>query len=280
MADSRRNNMGIARLREDMDDIAHLLRRQQLERKDAQEVSRDATKPQFDCVGAEAKMSKGFGKCDHREVNAYVEAMFKRKIGHLMDDLYNLKKQVQTSDCSSRQGQGQGQSQVPSAEPVALAKVRINYAAEELGARVINVNAKPLGGSSLVRGLLGLEFSANPPVNMLRSSLAPGSCFGFSGHQATVTLHLARSIIVEAIALTHVPRELTPSLCVNSAPKDFQVHGLPLNGSKQKLLGQYVYTNAAQKRTQSYGVHCGCFYQSLVLNFTSNHGANSTCIYR
>ncbi|XP_016980804.1 SUN domain-containing protein 2 isoform X1 [Drosophila rhopaloa] len=210
MAHNSRNNMGIVRLREDVDDISHMLRQQQMESKGAQ-IS--------NCLGGEPKgMGSGSGRCDNREVTAYVDTLFKRKMGHLMDDVYNLKKQVMSADCSARVGQS-----APKSETVSVGKARINYASEELGARIIDVKAPPIGGTNVIKTLLGLDFSANPPVNMLRPALTPGSCFGFSGSRATVILHLAKSIVVEAISLTHVAREMTPTLCVKSAPKEFDV---------------------------------------------------------
>ncbi|XP_041566084.1 SUN domain-containing protein 5 isoform X2 [Drosophila elegans] len=229
MAHNSRNNAGLSRLREDVDDISHMLRQQQMESKDAH------------ISGGEPKglgMGTGFGsgRCDNREVNAYVDTLFKRKIGHLMDDVYNLKKQMKSAECSARGDQ----SKSAKSESVSVAKARINYASEELGARIINVDARPIGGSNVIRTLLGLDFCANPPVNMLRPSLSPGSCFGFSGSRATVTLHLAKSIDVEVIALTHVAREMTPSLCVKSAPKDFDVsYFLPGSDGGQVQAGAF-----------------------------------------
>jgi len=263
-----------------------MLRQQQLDNRGGQISGK------FNCLGGEPK-GLGSGRCDNRDISAYVDTLFKRKIGHLMDDVYNLKKQMMNADCSARKAQFS-----PPKEPVSLAKPRINYASEDLGARIIDVKAQPMGGTNIIKTLLGLDFSANPPVNMLRSGLSPGACFGFNGSRAIVTLHLAKTIIVEALTLTHVAREMTPSLCVKSAPKDFDVYvsrerysipilnnksfcqGLPLNNSKRQLLGQWTFDNAANRRTQSYTVHNDILFRNLVFAFNSNHGANSTCIYR
>ncbi|XP_016944908.3 SUN domain-containing protein 3 [Drosophila suzukii] len=268
MAHNSRNNMGIMRLREDVDDISHMLRQHQMDSRGGQISGK------FNCLGGEPK-GLGSGRCDNRDISAYVDTLFKRKIGNLMDDVYNLKKQLMNADCSARTAQFS-----PPKEPVSLAKPRINYASEDLGARIIDVKAQPMGGTNIIKTLLGLDFSANPPVNMLRPGLSPGACFGFNGSRAIVTLHLAKTIVVEALTLTHVAREMTPSLCVKSAPKDFDVYGLPLNNSKRQLLGQWTFDNAANRRTQSYTVHNDILFRNLVFAFNSNHGANSTCIYR
>ncbi|XP_017043458.1 SUN domain-containing protein 1 isoform X2 [Drosophila ficusphila] len=264
MAHNSRNDRGISRLREDVDDIA------QMESKEAQISGK------FNCFGGEPK-GCGSGKWENRDVSAYVDTLFKRKIGHLMDDVYNLKKQMMNNDCSARSAQS---IPIPPKETSSLAKTRINYASEELGARILSVKAQPIEGTNILKSLLGLDFSANPPVNMLRSSLSAGSCFGFKGSNATVVLHLAKPIVIEAFSLTHVAREMTPSLCVKSAPKDFDVYGLPKGNAKRELLGQWTFDNAANKRTQSYTVHSKSLFRRLAFVINSNHGANSTCIYR
>ncbi|XP_032578834.1 SUN domain-containing protein 1 isoform X2 [Drosophila sechellia] len=245
MVHNSRNNLGIMRLREDVDDISHILRQQQIDSK----VDQGSCK--FNCLGGDPKGLGSSGRCSNRD------------------------KQVMSSGCSSKTAQS-----TPKHESAALAKPRINYASEDLGARIINVKAKSLDGTNIIRSVLGLDFSSNPPVNMIRAGLSPGSCFGFNGSRATVTLHLARTIIVEAITLTHVAREMTPDLCVKSAPKNFDVYGLRIDNSKRELMGQWSYDNAANKRTQSYSVRSDYYFRNLDFSFNSNHGANTTCIYR
>jgi len=60
----------------------------------------------------------------------------------------------------------------------------------------------------------------------------------------------------------------------------FFFQGLRSENSKRELLGQWSYDNAANKRTQSYSVRSDTFFRNLDFSFNSNHGANSTCIYR
>ncbi|XP_070140160.1 SUN domain-containing protein 3 isoform X2 [Drosophila kikkawai] len=259
MAYNGSNKRGIIRLQEDLDHLSHMLRKQQVDCKEAH-ISQHDTNERPKAIAS--------GRCDKRDVTEYVDTLIKRKIGHLMDDVYNLKNQIINADCMARKEQP-----ISAKEFAHVVPNRINFACEAMGARIIHVIARPIGGTNMIKRFLGLEFSANPPVNMLRPSLAPGACFGFSGSQATVVLHLAKPILVEAIALTHVSREMTPSVCVDSAPKDFDV-------SKRNLLGQLTFNNDANRRTQTYNVNSNSFYPKLVLAFRSNHGANSTCIYR
>ncbi|KAH8325659.1 hypothetical protein KR067_003378 [Drosophila pandora] len=272
MKGSSKNTRDILRLRDDVEDISHMMAQQQEDCKDSQIPFGSPCK--FGCGSSESKLS-GSGKCDNRDLNAYVDTLVKRKLGHLMDDVYNLKKTVMSSQCAAKGGQSGVKS-----EPAPADKVRLNYASEELGARILSAVAVPIGGTNIIRKLLGLEFNANPPINMLRPSLAPGACFGFKGRRATVTVQLAKPIKVETITLSHVAKEMTPRLCSNSAPKDFDVYGLQADCQKRELLGHWRYDNDAKKRTQSYKAMAKCSFRKLVFVFNTNHGANATCVYR
>ncbi|KAH8377413.1 hypothetical protein KR093_005385, partial [Drosophila rubida] len=231
----------------------------------------------FSCLSGNTQGSLGASAltgCDQREMTDYLDTMFKRKFGTVMDDVYHLKKQITSFRCDSPQSQSTPQSQT-----LALPSPRINYASEDLGARINHISAKPLGGSNILKSMLGLDFKANPPVNMLRSSITPGACFGFRGSNATISIRLAKVVIVEEISLSHIPKESTPTLTTDNAPKDFQVYGVKPDKGRE-LLGQWVYDNAPKKRTQIYKVDSKNAMRSLLFIFSSNHGANSTCIYR
>ncbi|XP_060666695.1 SUN domain-containing protein 2 [Drosophila nasuta] len=229
----------------------------------------------FGCLSGDTQGSMGASAltgCDTREMASYLDSLFKRKFGTVMDDVYHLKKQVMSFRCDSPQP-------IKQSETLALPTSRINYASEDLGARINHITAKPLGGSNIFKSILGLDFKANPPVNMLRSSITPGSCFGFLGSNATISIRLAKVIIVEEIALTHIPKESTPTFTTDNAPKEFEVYGFKPDKEKE-MLGQWTYDNAPKKRTQTYKVNNNNPLRSLVFVVSSNHGANTTCVYR
>ncbi|KAH8415254.1 hypothetical protein KR215_012210, partial [Drosophila sulfurigaster] len=248
----------------------------------------------FSCLSGDTQGSLGasaLSGCDTREMASYLDNLFKRKFGTVMDDVYHLKQQVMSFRCDSPQP-------IKQSETLSLPTSRINYASEDLGARINHITAKPLGGSNIFKSMLGLDFKANPPVNMLRSSITPGSCFGFLGSNATISIRLAKVIIVEEIALTHIPKESTPTFTTDNAPKDFEVYvgrrfakielkclmlcfsqGFKPDKEKE-MLGQWIYDNAPKKRTQTYKVNNNNPLRSLVFVFSSNHGANTTCVYR
>ncbi|ALC37994.1 spag4 [Drosophila busckii] len=259
----------VSRLREEVVCLSLSQRQQQIQSgKPPSNLNCIAGDPQ----AANAQLS--CGKCDSRELNAVVESTVKRKISGLMDEVYNIKKKIMGAECNFKPSQPCGNK-----DTALLPRGRVNYASEQLGARIIRATADPIGGTNIIKKLLGLDFSVNPPINMLRQSLSPGSCFGFNGCKATVSLRLSNVIVVEEIRLTHIAKEMTPNVCVDSAPKNFEVYGKALDSDKQELLGSWTYDNDSKKRSQSYIVNCKCLFQNLVIIFSSNHGATSTCIY-
>jgi len=183
------------------------------------ETSDSMAKSDFGCISGDTEGSLGNTAiigCDSRELHSYIDSSLKSKLSPFQDDVYNLKKQVMSIRCNSQSSSNN--------KPIAITNARVNFAADELGARINHVFAKPIAGSNFIKNILGLEFNVNPPINMLRSRLVPGSCFGFLGSSATVSIRLAKVIVVEEISLTHVPKEMTPLLSVDNAPKDFEVY--------------------------------------------------------
>ncbi|XP_017856751.1 PREDICTED: SUN domain-containing protein 3 [Drosophila arizonae] len=266
MWNNRKSIIGLTRLQQDVNCISQALKV-------------DCSTMKFDSLPSESGTCnptmdlKGSISCESIELNNCVETVVKRKIGSLMDDVYSIKKRIEQSACK------ESLESAAEANKQEIYTPRINYASEELGARIISALANPIADTNLLKTLLGLEFSTNPPINMLRPSLMPGSCFGFRGSQATISLHLAKTIYVEQISLTHVPKEMTPSKCVNNAPKDFEVYGVTSN-KKKELLGKWRFKNEPNERTENYIVNNNCPFRTLLFKFNSNHGANSTCIYR
>ncbi|XP_068150990.1 SUN domain-containing protein 3 [Drosophila tropicalis] len=265
MSENTKNIEGFHRIRDELREISD----------DIRGHSKDPAEPgpsKFGCLAGEPKPTAA--QYDSRDMNTYVDSIIRRKFGHLLDDMHTLKKQIINTGCNSNYKQT-----TPKSEPVAMIKNRINYASEDLGAKVINVLALPIRVQNIWQILLGLDYNSNPPVNMLRPSLTTGACFCYNGCKATIAVRLAKKIVVDTITYTHVAKEMTPNLCVNSAPKDFDVYGVHPDTSKRELLGHWIYNNVPNRRTQSYSINNKAFFQKLVFVFNSNHGANSTCLY-
>ncbi|NXX89846.1 SUN1 protein, partial [Centropus bengalensis] len=70
----------------------------------------------------------------------------------------------------------------------------------------------------------------------------PGNCWAFKGSQGYLVVRLSMKIYPTAFTMEHIPKTLSPTGNITSAPKNFSVYGLDDEYQKDgKLLGQYVY---------------------------------------
>ncbi|KAM7352242.1 sperm-associated antigen 4 [Cochliomyia hominivorax] len=234
------------RLKEEVDDIAHLI----------------LQAPQQ-------------GKPESKFLTDLIDNSIKKRLAGIWDDLYSLKKQIKTRDCSASL-MGGAKTQKP--KEMAQLEERINYAAEELGARVVNVKAEAICPPNIFQTLLGSEFATNPPVHMLRSSMQPGLCFGFKGNKAEVIIRLAAQILIDEIMVQHISKKQSPTEDISSAPKDFKVFGL--HSDQEFQLGSFTFLDNNQNQ-QFYSIRSKEKFQNLKYQFETNHGhPNYTCVYR
>ncbi|KAM6127144.1 SUN domain-containing protein 1-like [Pterocles gutturalis] len=70
----------------------------------------------------------------------------------------------------------------------------------------------------------------------------PGNCWAFKGSRGYLVIRLAEKIYPTAFTVEHIPKTLSPTGTIASAPRDFSVYGLDDESQAEgKLLGQYVY---------------------------------------
>ncbi|NXI38995.1 SUN1 protein, partial [Galbula dea] len=70
----------------------------------------------------------------------------------------------------------------------------------------------------------------------------PGNCWAFKGSLGYLVVGLSRKIYPTSFAMEHIPKPLSPSGNISSAPRNFSVYGLDDEYQAEgKLLGQYVY---------------------------------------
>uniref|UniRef100_W8BXA6 SUN domain-containing protein 2 n=1 Tax=Ceratitis capitata TaxID=7213 RepID=W8BXA6_CERCA len=253
------NTRKFGRLREEVDEIAHVI------------------------------LHTAPGQGDAKHLNEIVDGIVKKRIAGIWDDLYTMKKQLRLTECTKGRSQGSTQHTMPGegegggggdALMEHSMPGRVNYAAEELGAKIQDVNAEPVDGGNVVRSVLGLQYSANPPINIIKPSMEPGNCFAFKQSKAMVTIKLAQAIFVESFELEHLCKGNAPNNDTTSAPKDFEVHGITATSKKETKLGDFIYTNQ-DPPAQNYAVKSECKYLYIRFKFKSNHGhPQYTCVYR
>ncbi|XP_060141339.1 SUN domain-containing protein 1 isoform X6 [Globicephala melas] len=125
-------------------------------------------------------------------------------------------------------------------------------------------------------------FSQSPRV-AIQPDIYPGNCWAFRGSQGYLVVRLSMKIHPTTFTLEHIPRTLSPTGNITSAPKDFAVYGLENEYQEEgQLLGQFTYDQegeslqmfSAPKRPER-------AFQIVELRIFSNWGhPEYTCLYR
>ncbi|XP_061386865.1 SUN domain-containing protein 3 [Musca vetustissima] len=241
------NAQELKRLREEIDEIAHLVLHNSIN-----------------------------GRESPYHLSDTIDAMIKKRLSGIWDDLFHLKKMLKM-DQESKEIKDSEESHEPAVTKVVE---RVNYAADELGAKILFLMAEPICGTNFLQSWLGMEFTCNPPVHMLRTSMKPGNCFGFRGQQAEVTIQLSHEIILDQILVEHIPKYQSPTENTTSAPKDFEIIGI-YEDFHEFSLGKYRFLNNPERPRQYFTVITNDRVGFLRFKFLSNHGhPNYTCVYR
>uniref|UniRef100_A0A1A9V1H0 SUN domain-containing protein n=1 Tax=Glossina austeni TaxID=7395 RepID=A0A1A9V1H0_GLOAU len=217
---------------------------------------------------AHAMLSKPDVQNDRRMLMNTLDHIIKQVFSSIRDELYSLKRTVRGAECPNN---ALGETSVKIHE-------RVNYASEDLGAKVVSVMAQPLYSPNYFELLVGMKYSSNPPVRMLQSNMAPGNCFAFKDDRAVVVIKLPQPVIIDQIGLSHISRKQSPTGDVSSAPKDFTVFAVTKN--LDVLLGSFRYDCIQHKLLQTFFVQSSEKYDLLRFHFNSNHGhSDYTCEY-
>lgn len=125
-------------------------------------------------------------------------------------------------------------------------------------------------------------FSQSPRV-VIQPDIYPGNCWAFKGSQGYLVVRLSMEIHPTSFTLEHIPKTLSPTGNITSAPKDFSVYGLENEYQEEgQLLGQFMFdqegeslqTFPVQKRPER-------AFQIVELRIFSNWGhPEYTCLYR
>uniref|UniRef100_A0A1B0BWQ5 SUN domain-containing protein n=1 Tax=Glossina palpalis gambiensis TaxID=67801 RepID=A0A1B0BWQ5_9MUSC len=233
------NSKKLERLRQDVEEMAHMV------------------------------LSKYAGKGDPALLMDMIDRTVKKHLPKIWDDLYAIKKSLKAGECPS----------LASGRQVFKIDERVNYASDELGAKIIAVQAQPVCPSNFLKSLLGMEFTANPPVRMLESKMEPGNCFAFKNDTAVVTIKLPHLVLIDQIGLQHISKKQSPNEDTSNAPKDFTVFGIM--GDRDVQLGKFQYGCIQSNLLQTFAVRSAEKYDLLRFHFNSNHGhPRYTCVYR
>ncbi|XP_071616916.1 SUN domain-containing protein 1 isoform X7 [Heliangelus exortis] len=125
-------------------------------------------------------------------------------------------------------------------------------------------------------------FSQSPRV-VIQPDMYPGNCWAFRGSQGYLVVRLSMKIYPTAFTMEHIPKTLSPTGNITSAPRNFSVYGLDHEYQEEgTLLGQYVYDEGGEP-LQMFPVmdKSESAFQIVELRILSNWGHTEyTCLYR
>nr|XP_035961460.1 SUN domain-containing protein 1 isoform X7 [Halichoerus grypus] len=125
-------------------------------------------------------------------------------------------------------------------------------------------------------------FSQSPRI-VIQPDIHPGNCWAFRGSQGYLVVRLSMKIRPTTFTLEHIPKTLSPTGNITSAPKDFAVYGLENEYQEEgQLLGQFMYDQEGESLQMFHVLKKpDRTFQIVELRILSNWGhPEYTCLYR
>uniref|UniRef100_A0A671R102 SUN domain-containing protein 1-like n=1 Tax=Sinocyclocheilus anshuiensis TaxID=1608454 RepID=A0A671R102_9TELE len=163
---------------------------------------------------------------------------------------------------------------------------QVDYALESGGGSILSTRcSETYETKTALMSLFGIPlwyFSQSPRV-VIQPDMYPGNCWAFKGSQGYLVIRLSLSMIPTSFCLEHIPKSLSPSGNISSAPRRFSVYGLDDEYQEEgKLLGDYTYQEDGES-IQTFPVmeKNDKAFQIIEMRVLSNWGhPEYTCLYR
>lgn len=162
-----------------------------------------------------------------------------------------------------------------------------DFALETQGASVISTRcSETYRHRSACLTLFGfpLWYPSESPRTVIQGYpvLLPGKCWAFHGVQGILVISLSHPVRISHVTLDHLPRCNSPTGRIDSAPKDFEVHGMKNDSEEGTLLGRFLYSeNGPSTQTFKLPNPSDEVYRFVELRVLSNWGhVEYTCLYR
>ncbi|XP_067344824.1 SUN domain-containing protein 1-like isoform X9 [Channa argus] len=161
-----------------------------------------------------------------------------------------------------------------------------DYALESGGGSILSTRcSETYETKAALLSLFGLPlwYFSQSPRAVIQPDVHPGNCWAFKGSTGFLVIRLSMKILPTAFTLEHIPKVLTPSGTLHSAPRDFSIYGLDDESQERgSLLGTYTYDEGGEA-LQSFPVteENDRAFQIIEVQVLSNWGHEEyTCIYR
>ncbi|XP_070703628.1 SUN domain-containing protein 1 isoform X2 [Pempheris klunzingeri] len=163
---------------------------------------------------------------------------------------------------------------------------QVDYALESGGGSILSTRcSETYETKTALMSLFGLPlwyFSQSPRV-VIQPDVYPGNCWAFKGSQGYLVIRLSLRILPTSFCVEHIPKALSPTGNITSAPRNFTVFGLDNEYQEEgKLLGHYTYQEDGES-LQTFPVmeKNDKTFQIIEVRVLSNWGhPEYTCMYR
>ncbi|XP_071326573.1 SUN domain-containing protein 2-like [Trachinotus anak] len=120
-----------------------------------------------------------------------------------------------------------------------------NFALKSLGAIIVpHLSSETYQTQETGMTLSGLPLK-QPPVDpgtvIQGHSALSGRCWAFAGGKGHLVIALSHPVTITHVTLDHIPKNLSPTGSITSAPKEFTVYGLENLDDEGTRLGTYLY---------------------------------------
>ncbi|KAM9305018.1 SUN domain-containing protein 1 [Gastrophryne carolinensis] len=162
----------------------------------------------------------------------------------------------------------------------------VDFALESGGGSILGTRcSETYGTKTALLSLFGIPlwYLSQSPRVVIQPDMYPGNCWAFKGAQGYLVVRLSMAIYPTAFSLEHIPKSLSPTGNITSAPKDFAVYGLENEYQEEgTLLVQSAYDEEGDSiQTFQVTEENKKPFQIVELRILSNWGhADYTCLYR
>ncbi|XP_037667074.1 SUN domain-containing protein 5 [Choloepus didactylus] len=122
---------------------------------------------------------------------------------------------------------------------------------------------------------------AQPPDVILEPNMTPGNCWAFAGDRGQVTIRLAQKVFLSNLTLQHIPKTISLSGSLDTAPKDFVIYGMEGYPREEVFLGAFQFQPENIIQMFPLQNQPARPFRAVKVRISSNWGnPRFTCLYR
>ncbi|XP_062382432.1 SUN domain-containing protein 2-like [Sardina pilchardus] len=230
------------------------------------------------------------------ELQEALEALEKRLLQRLAEVVHEERNDMWRTVGESLQEEGLGAITVKDVHEIVQRALSLykadgtgmaDYALESLGAGVIGSQcSETYRTRSPCFSLFGvpLWYASESPRTVIQPEMHPGKCWAFKGSEGFLTIALSLPVRVTHVTLEHIPKSLSPTGRIDSAPREFAVYGLSGFDEQEEgeFLGRFTYDSDGEPiQTFELPDSVKDVYRAVQLRVLSNWGnPEYSCVYR